>query len=691
MRRTAPGTNRWRIVRRMAGRTLASALAWGAMLPVTAASAQEPELVSLRYEWPDSMRIRVHGSMTRERSGPAGGDSTGVQEGEAGFTLVALPHPRGQLVDFRDFWIEGHATDLAAGPFPKAREAWLTSVFDGLDQLVDGLLVAQSGEPITLLGADEAAAVVRDAITRSMEASALKPDSAERRLGQEILARFMNGDVLAESAMNFWVELVGFWIDADLEVGAFYETEFEIPLPAIFGEAEVTNLVEFGITRRTACTDGAGTLDCVELWARSRPDPEELAAVVQGFMQGMIAEVEEALGSDGASTQPGVPPTDPGFEFLEIYVENESWLITEPDGLIPHKLTQLEQIRPALEADGQWSEPTQTEVRTFEFSYGDGAFPVEIAPGGDRSVTAALATSFVAQSADGFAMGPDDAEFTIEVYSDYLCDHCQNFEAQIGRPLRRRYAKTGGPLRWIHHEFVLSDRSYPGTMAALCAGQQSRYWSMHDELFDRTAEWGGATDPEAVFLAMADELRLDRDRFLLCLGNPFNGFHPTRLKAAGVARGVQGTPTLFVNGIAVPRTTRYYSFEGLNAMILQDTTLEQNHAGPAWTDDLDQPRYIPRATEPVLQNSEQVRGLLADEFPAELRAQGVSGSVTLWLFVDENGRVTRSRVKDASEHREFDETASRIAVQLRFEPARTRDGEPVGVWIANQFDFKVVD
>ena len=92
MRRTALRTNRCQIMRRLAGRTLASALAWGPMLPVAAASAQQPELVSLRYEWPDSTRIRVQVSTTHERSGSAADDSTGMQEGEAGLSSEQADH-----------------------------------------------------------------------------------------------------------------------------------------------------------------------------------------------------------------------------------------------------------------------------------------------------------------------------------------------------------------------------------------------------------------------------------------------------------------------------------------------------------------------------------------------------------------------------------------------------------------------
>ena len=81
------------------------------------------------------------------------------------------------------------------------------------------------------------------------------------------------------------------------------------------------------------------------------------------------------------------------------------------------------------------------------------------------------------------------------------------------------------------------------------------------------------------------------------------------------------------------------------------------------------------AEMPVVINSES-----PFQYPSELFDQGVEGEVRLRLFVDPQGRVVpeSTKVSSPSGTPEFDSTAVRGAVDLRFAPAR-RDGQPVGM------------
>jgi len=91
------------------------------------------------------------------------------------------------------------------------------------------------------------------------------------------------------------------------------------------------------------------------------------------------------------------------------------------------------------------------------------------------------------------------------------------------------------------------------------------------------------------------------------------------------------------------------------------------------------PTNIPYTDEPVLLNREDVRRVLAHEYPDALRKAGIGGTVLLWLLVDEQGDIVSGRVKVASGRPALDAAALRVAAQMRFAPGRNHE-EPVKVW-----------
>jgi len=92
--------------------------------------------------------------------------------------------------------------------------------------------------------------------------------------------------------------------------------------------------------------------------------------------------------------------------------------------------------------------------------------------------------------------------------------------------------------------------------------------------------------------------------------------------------------------------------------------------------------------EPRLKNGRDIQKLLQRLYPSMLREAGISGEVTLWVFVDESGKAAKSQVQKSSGYPAFDNAATQIVDQMQFSPAMNRD-KPVGVWVAQRIDFKV--
>ena len=84
---------------------------------------------------------------------------------------------------------------------------------------------------------------------------------------------------------------------------------------------------------------------------------------------------------------------------------------------------------------------------------------------------------------------------------------------------------------------------------------------------------------------------------------------------------------------------------------------------------------------PALLNPDEVRRALERNYPAILRDAGISGRVTLWLLLDESGRVVQADVKEGSGHVAFDNAAREVGEIMRFSPAMNRDAR-VKVWVA---------
>jgi periplasmic protein TonB len=101
----------------------------------------------------------------------------------------------------------------------------------------------------------------------------------------------------------------------------------------------------------------------------------------------------------------------------------------------------------------------------------------------------------------------------------------------------------------------------------------------------------------------------------------------------------------------------------------------------------DAPQFTPMDVEPRLLNEREVQRALVREYPAHLRDAGIGGTVLVWFFIDEQGRVQRTQVHTSSGHTQLDQAAVRVADLYRFSPAQNRDRN-VPVWIALPIVFQ---
>lgn len=159
-------------------------------------------------------------------------------------------------------------------------------------------------------------------------------------------------------------------------------------------------------------------------------------------------------------------------------------------------------------------------------------------------------------------LGDPDADVTVLAFEDYVCGHCGSYVLEEFPDLVTEYIDPG-TIRYEHHDFPLplSDESWRAPSAARAVQDsvgESAYWTYSQRLYANQSELGPelyaslaetvGADPETVRTAAVEEryettVRADRQ--------------------AGRDRGVEGTPTVFVDGSAVEG----YGFETISQAI----------------------------------------------------------------------------------------------------------------------------
>ena len=98
------------------------------------------------------------------------------------------------------------------------------------------------------------------------------------------------------------------------------------------------------------------------------------------------------------------------------------------------------------------------------------------------------------------------------------------------------------------------------------------------------------------------------------------------------------------------------------------------------------PTFTPFTVRPEIKNRFEIEQTLEREYPPLLREAGIGGSVQVWFFLDESGKVVKTQVAQTSGHLALDQAALSVANIARFTPALNRD-KRVPVWISLPITF----
>jgi protein-disulfide isomerase len=151
---------------------------------------------------------------------------------------------------------------------------------------------------------------------------------------------------------------------------------------------------------------------------------------------------------------------------------------------------------------------------------------------------------------EGYAYkGSPAAPIMVIEYGDFQCPSCAAFATQQEAAIDRLYVETG-KVRFIYHDFPLPQHNHAviAATAARAAGEQGKFWQMHDLLFTRQRAWSASSNIRQLLGSYAEAIGLDRQAFEQSLDS---GKYTAALEASrqqAETRGVRATPTFEVDG-----------------------------------------------------------------------------------------------------------------------------------------------
>lgn len=151
------------------------------------------------------------------------------------------------------------------------------------------------------------------------------------------------------------------------------------------------------------------------------------------------------------------------------------------------------------------------------------------------------------------------SKVTIVEFGDYQCPACGAAYPTVKQVL----ADYKGKINFVWRNFPLPmhQNAVIAAVAAEAAGDQGKFWEMHDMLYENQGTWGESTNAKNYFMSYAQKLGLDTTKFKDALDKKLHVEYIQHDEDDGIALGVNSTPTFFINGEMLPGVLSYEQFK----------------------------------------------------------------------------------------------------------------------------------
>ncbi len=146
-------------------------------------------------------------------------------------------------------------------------------------------------------------------------------------------------------------------------------------------------------------------------------------------------------------------------------------------------------------------------------------------------------------------------------FSDFQCPFCQRFYNDAYKQIKAKYIDTNKvKFTYRHYPLSFHQNAQKSAEASECANDQGKFFEYHDVLFENSDADGTGLNT-ADLKKYAVNLGLDAAKFNACLDNGTKEEIVKKDFAEGQRLGVNGTPTIYVNGVAIIGAQPFSVFE----------------------------------------------------------------------------------------------------------------------------------
>ena len=296
--------------------------------------ASAPATVTPKFTWEPGLKANV--TFTTSRTRVVDKRTTTATEGR--YTLSVLAEGPNLRIHISD-------PKLGKKGGASTTDSTMTQarVIEQLAAMAPDFVVARSGEFVKIHDLPGFQGRIKAFFTEHM------PKGTDSTVGRNVLDQVTSEAFLTSRIADEWNAVVGSWLGGvELQLGQEYETTAREPIPMMPGE-QVIMRKSFSASRRVDCRRGGVDRDCVELIFTSSTDPDDTKQVLQAALS--------RLGDQALS----------GMVFKTIEIETKILVVTEPNGLLPHRYKLTKTVR-GVAAIGQ-EERTLDQIDERETTY----------------------------------------------------------------------------------------------------------------------------------------------------------------------------------------------------------------------------------------------------------------------------------------------------------------------------------
>jgi protein-disulfide isomerase len=154
--------------------------------------------------------------------------------------------------------------------------------------------------------------------------------------------------------------------------------------------------------------------------------------------------------------------------------------------------------------------------------------------------------------------GDSNSKVTVIEFADFRCPFCEQWFQTVEPSLMKDYVNTGKVKFYFRNYAFLGPASTLAAEAGECANDQGQFWAWHDYMYQHQPDESDTSMYTNDNLSqIAGTLGMDQSQFSSCLSSKDASDKVAKDLSDGSKAGVSGTPTTFINGIAIVGAVPY--------------------------------------------------------------------------------------------------------------------------------------